>query len=484
MTDHNAYDNPLITRYAGQAMIELWGPQRKHSIWRQLWIALAEAQHELGMTAEDGKSPRISAAQLVEMREHVNDIDFDRVAEHERRLRHDVMAHIHAFGEVAPLSKGIIHLGATSCFVTDNADLILIREGMRMVRDRLVGVIDALARFAEKWKDLPCLGYTHFQPAQLTTVGKRATLWCYDFVQDLREIDHRLATLRFRGAKGTTGTQASFLSLFRGDHAKVVQLDDLVASKMGFEKVEPVTGQTYSRKVDSLVVQALAGVCESAHKFATDMRLLAHEQEIDEPFAEQQVGSSAMAYKRNPMRSERICSLSRFVMGLSPMAAQTAANQWLERTLDDSAARRLYLPQCFLGTDAVLRLMTNVLNGLVVNPVVIERNVRRFLPYMVTEELLMAAVVKGADRQVIHEAIRRHCHAATADQKAGASEVTLAMRLQSDPKFEGIEIEALLDPRRHIGRAAEQVTEFVAGVVAPIRDHYPLLLNQSDLVEI
>jgi adenylosuccinate lyase len=478
------YDNPLITRYASRPMVELWGPQRKHSTWRRLWLALAEAQHELGLTADDGVSPRITPEQLAELRAHLDDIDFARAAAHERRLRHDVMAHIHTLGEAAPTSRSIVHLGATSCYVTDNTDLLLMREGLGMVRDRLVGVIDALARFAERWKDLPTLGYTHFQPAQLTTVGKRACLWCYDFVLDLHEIEHRIERLRFRGAKGTTGTQASFLALFRGDHAKVRQLDELVARKMGFDAVEPVTGQTYSRKVDRLVLDALAGVAESAHKFATDLRLLAHEQEIDEPFEAEQVGSSAMAYKRNPMRAERICSLARFVTGLPPMAAQTAATQWLERTLDDSAARRLYIPQAFLGTDAILRLLLNVANGLEVHPAVIGRHVADALPYMATENLLMAAVARGGDRQELHERLRRHSHEATAALKAGATENPLAQRLQADPAFAGVDVASVLDPTGYVGRAPQQVEEFRAEIISPIRQRFPQLLNQSGSISV
>jgi adenylosuccinate lyase len=484
MADPLPYDNPLITRYASRPMVELWGPQRKHSTWRRLWLALAEAEHDLGLPAADGVTPRITAEQLAELRNHLDDIDFARAADHEKRLRHDVMAHIHTLGEVAPLSRDVVHLGATSCYVTDNTDLLLMREGLRRVRDRLVGVIDALARFAERWKDLPCLGYTHFQPAQLTTVGKRACLWCYDFVLDLHEIEHRLANLRFRGTKGTTGTQASFLALFRGDHDKVRRLDDLVARKMGFDAVEPVTGQTYSRKVDRQVLDALAGACESAHKFGTDLRLLAHEQEIDEPFEADQVGSSAMAYKRNPMRAERICSLSRFVLGLPAMAAQTAATQWLERTLDDSAARRLYIPQAFLGTDAVNGLMLNVSNGMEVHPAVIAKHVAGALPYMATENILMAAVARGGDRQDLHERIRRHSHDATAALKAGAAENTLGQRLQADPAFAGVDVSAELDPARYVGRAPQQVDEFLLATILPIRRRYPGQLNQGARVNV
>lgn len=483
MPDLTPYDNPLITRYAGPEMVALWGPQRKHSTWRRLWLALAEAQHELGMTADDGKTTRITAEQLVELRAHLDDIDFARAAEHEKRLRHDVMAHIHTLGEVAPKSRPIIHLGATSCFVTDNTDLLLMRDGLGLVRDRLVGVIDALARFAERWRDLPTLGYTHFQPAQLTTVGKRASIWCYDFVLDLHEIEHRIDEIKFRGAKGATGTQASFLRLFRGDHEKVRELDRLVSRKMGFEEVYPVTGQTYTRKVDRQVLDALAGIAESAHKFATDLRLLAHEQEIDEPFEAQQVGSSAMAYKRNPMRAERICGLARFLLGLPAMAAQTAAVQWLERTLDDSAARRLYLPQAFLAADGILRLLLNVASGLTVNSAVIARHVAEKLPDMATEELLMAAVAKGGDRQAVHERIRQHAHAAAAELKSGGKD-TLVSRLQADAVFANVDIVSSLDPSRQIGRAAQQVDEFLAGTVAPIRQNFSRLLNQTAHVSV
>src|SRR5438309_5326376 len=403
MTDHAVYDNPLVTRYASREMAELGGPQRKFSTWRRLWVALAEAQHELGMPAEGQVGPRISPAQIAEMRAHLDDIDFTRAEALEKQLRHDVMAHIRTYGEACPSAQDIIHLGATSCFVTDNTDLILMRESLGLLRDRLVGVIEALARFAHQWRNLATLGFTHFQPAQLTTVGKRACLWCYDFVLDLHELEHRLDQLRFRGAKGTTGTQASFLALFHGDHDKVRRLDQLVAHKMGFDAVYPVTGQTYSRKVDSQVLDVLSGVGQTSHKYGTDLRLLAHRQEVDEPFEEEQVGSSAMAYKRNPMRAERMCGLSRYLMALPASAAQTAATQWLERTLDDSVNRRLTLPQAFLGADGVVRLALNISKGLVVNPEVIARNVDQTLPYMATEDVLMQATARGGDRQLLHD---------------------------------------------------------------------------------
>jgi adenylosuccinate lyase len=483
MSDPASYDNPLVTRYASREMAELWGAQRKFSTWRRLWVALAEAEQELGLLGDDGRTPRIRPEQIAALRAHIDDIDFARADEYERRFRHDVMAHIRAYGDAAPIARDIIHLGATSCYVTDNTDLILMREGFGLLRDRVVGVIDALARFAEHYRDLETLGFTHFQPAQLTTVGKRACLWCYDFILDLRELEHRQTTLRFRGAKGTTGTQASFLALFQGDHEKVRQLDQLVARKMGFADVYPVTGQTYSRKIDSQILDVLSGVCQSAHKFGTDLRLLSHRQEVEEPFEADQVGSSAMPYKRNPMRAERICGLARFVSSLTVSTAQTAATQWLERTLDDSVNRRLTLPQGFLATEGVLRLALNISNGLVVNPEVIARNVRQTRPYMVTESVLMAAVAAGGDRQELHEAIRRHSHAATARLKAGAADNDLLERLQGDPAFAGVDI-ARLAAENLAGRSAEQVDEFLAQEVQPIRERYPQLLRQGARLDV
>jgi adenylosuccinate lyase len=478
MTDPLPYDNPLITRYASRQMAELWGPQRKHSTWRRLWLALAEAQHELGLTADDGITPRISADQLIEMRSQLDDIDFKSATQYEMKFRHDVMAHIHAFGDVAPRARAIIHLGATSCFVTDNTDLLLMREGLELIRNQLVGVVNQFAEFAERWKDLPTLGYTHFQPAILTTVGKRACLWCYDFVLDLVEIEHRLSTLALRGAKGTTGTQASFLELFRGDHKKVQKLDHLVAEKMGFAAVYPVTGQTYTRKVDAQILDALSGVAQSAHKFATDLRLLAHEQELEEPFESEQVGSSAMAFKRNPMRAERICSLARFVMGLPAMAAQTAATQWMERTLDDSAGRRLYIPQAFLAVDAICRILLNIINRLELHPAIIAKNIARQLPFLVTENLLMAAVAKGGDRQELHERLRNHTMSAAAQLKEGKDHNELIDLIAADPSFRGIDLAGVLNPQLHVGRAPIQVDEFISQVVEPIRLRFSSELNQ------
>jgi adenylosuccinate lyase len=465
MTEHELYDNPLIGRYAGRRMTRLWSPQTKVSTWRRLWVALAEAERALGLA--------ITAEQIAALRDQVDTIDFDAALAYERRFRHDVMAHIHAFGDAAPSARPIIHLGATSCYVTDNADLITIRTALEIVRDKTVTAIDTLACFAERWKDLACLGYTHFQPAQPVTVGKRASLWCHELVLDLNEFERRLGELRFLGAKGTTGTQASFLALFDGDESKVEALDQMVARAFGFDATYPVSGQTYSRKVDSQVLAALAGLAESGHRFGTDLRLLAHERELEEPFEADQIGSSAMAYKRNPMRAERLGSLSRFVMALAPAAAQTAATQWLERTLDDSAIRRLILPQAFLGVDAILNLYLDIVPGLVVHPAVIARHVARELPFMATENLLMAAVAAGGDRQDLHERLRVHALAAAERLKEGAAENDLIKRIQSDPAFPPVDFEAALDARRFVGRAAQQVDEFVARDIEPIRRRYP-----------
>jgi adenylosuccinate lyase len=481
MSEH-VWDNPLVTRYASPEMASLWSPQRRHGLWRRLWVALAEAQHDLGLTGEDGQ-PRITAAQLDQLRAHIDDIDFAKAAAYERRFRHDVMAHIHAYGDVAPLARDIIHLGATSCYVTDNADLTLMRDGLKLVRDRLVGVIDALAGFAEKWRELPTLGFTHFQPAQLTTVGKRATLWLYDLVLDLHELEHRIATLRFRGVKGTTGTQASFLSLFHGDHAKVRRLDEMVTRRMGFEEAYPVTGQTYSRKVDSQVLDVLSGVAQSAHKFGTDLRLLQHRQELEEPFEAEQIGSSAMAYKRNPMRAERMCGLARFVMNLVANTTDTAAVQWLERTLDDSVNRRLSLPQAFLATDGVLKLYLNIAQGLVVHPEVIERGVSGQLPFMATEEILARAVLRGGDRQALHERIRQTSQSAAEQVKRGGAN-DLLQRLRRDSAFHSSDFDGLEDARSFIGRAPHQVQELLAEEIEPIRERYRDLLGQSASVDV
>ncbi len=460
----NQYQNPLITRYASPEMSEIWSPRRKFSTWRRLWVALAEAEAELGLG--------ITPAQIAELKAHLDDVDFEAAERHERRLRHDVMAHVHAYGDQCPNARAIIHLGATSCFVGDNTDVLLVRDALEQVRDRVVAVIDRLAKFGAEYRDLPCLAFTHMQPAQPTTVGKRACLWAYDLVLDLAEIEHRLATLKARGPKGTTGTQASFLQLFDGDHDKVRRLEKLVAEKIGFDECYAVTGQTYPRKIDSQVLGVLSGIAQSGHKMATDLRLLAHRKEVEEPFEKEQIGSSAMAYKRNPMRSERLCSLARFVISLESSPAATLSTQWFERTLDDSANRRLVLPQAFLAVDAVLILYLNVADGLVVYPQVIAKNLEAELPFMATENILMAAVAAGGDRQDLHERIRQHSQAAAAVVKGEGGKNDLLERLAADEAFAGVDLASVLEPSQFVGRAPEQVDEFIAKVVEPIRAKY------------
>lgn len=467
---HDRYENPLISRYASAEMSSLWSEQRKFSTWRRLWVVLAEAEQQLGLP--------ITGEQIAELRGQIDNIDFVAAAKYEKKLRHDVMAHVHTYGDVCPNARGIIHLGATSCYVTDNADLLLLREGLQLVARRLMTVIDLLAKFAVQQRSLACLGFTHLQPAQPTTVGKRATLWAYDLVLDLQEVEHRIAEMRARSVKGTTGTQASFLALFHGDHAKVRELEKLVAKKIGFDDSYAVTGQTYTRKVDSQIVDVLSGIAQSAHKLATDLRLLASRKEMEEPFEADQIGSSAMAYKRNPMRSERVCALSRFVISLQSSAANTVATQWMERTLDDSANRRLVLPQAFLAVDAILVLLQNIASGLVVYPQVIARNLNEELPFMATENLLMAAVERGGDRQELHEVIRKRSHEAAAVVKQQGKSNDLLDRLATEKDFSGVDLQAALDPAQYVGRAPEQVDEFVAEVIEPLRARYA---NQSQL---
>jgi adenylosuccinate lyase len=421
----------------------------------------------------------ISDEQLTEMREHLDDIDFAAAEGYEKQFRHDVMAHIHAFGDVAPAARPVIHLGATSQYVNCNTDLLQMREGLQIIRRRLVNVIDALARFAAEHRELPCLGFTHFQPAQMTTVGKRATLWCAEFAMDLADLEMRLEGLAFRGAKGTTGTQASYLALFEGDHEKVRELDRMVAAKMGFEKLAVVTGQTYSRKVDAAVTQVLAGIGASVHKFCNDVRLLAHRKELEEPFAKSQVGSSAMAYKRNPMRCERATGLARFLMDVAASPLHTAAEQWLERTLDDSANKRLAIPEAFLAADACLRVVANVAGGMVVYPAVIRRNVEAELPFMATENFIMAGVKAGGDRQELHEAIRTHSMDAARVVKEEGKPNDLIERLKGDPHFARIDIDSLMEPATFVGRAPQQVDEFLVEVAAPIRERYGELLTET-----
>lgn len=462
--DTTVYDNPLIGRYASKEMGGLWSPQAKHATWRTFWVALAEAERELGLD--------ISEQQIEELRSHVDNIDFAAAAKYERKFRHDVMAHVHAYGDVCPTARPIIHLGATSCYVTDNTDLLLMRQGLKILRGKLVRVIDQLAKFAELYRALPCLGFTHLQPAQPVTVGKRATLWCYDLILDLAELEHRLATLKLRGAKGTTGTQATFLALFDGDHAKVEELERRICEKLGFDAAYAVTGQTYSRKIDAQILDVLSGIAQSSHKAGTDIRLLQSRKEIEEPFEADQIGSSAMAYKRNPMRSERMCSLARFVMSLQSSAAQTMAVQWMERTLDDSANRRLTIPQSFLATDAILILYGNIVDGLVVYPQMIDKHLREELPFMATEEILMVCVQAGGDRQELHERIRVHSQAAAKQVKEQGRSNDLLDRLKADPLFAGVDLSSALDSSRFVGRAPEQVDRFVTEVVGPIRERY------------
>ncbi len=462
MTDPSTWSSPLAERYASAAMLRLWSPSSRYGLWRRLWLALAEAERDLGADIAPGA--------LADMREHLDDIDFAAVAVYEKRFRHDVMAHVHAFGDAAPAARGVIHLGATSAFVTDNADLMLMRDGLTLLRARLVSLLRALAAFAAEWKDEPALGYTHLQPAQPTTVGKRATLWMQDLVLDLADLDHRVATLPLRGVKGTTGTQASFLSLFGGDHAKVRELDQRVTRAMGFATTLAVTGQTYTRKLDAHVLDVLAGIAASAAKFAGDLRMLQAFGEIEEPFEREQIGSSAMAYKRNPMRSERINSLSRFVLSLTPNANQTHAVQYFERTLDDSANRRLAIPEAFLATDALLILMENIARGLEVHPARIRHRLADELPFMATEELIVRAVKAGADRQVVHEVIRGHSIAVARAMKDEGVPNDMLARLAADPAYPvAIEdLRAALDARHYTGRASRQVEEFLAEVVHPL----------------
>ena len=474
MSAADSYQSPLATRNASAQMLRLFSPAHKFSLWRRLWLELARCERELGLS-------RISSEALAQMEAKLEDIDFERASDWEKRLRHDVMAHVHTFEEAAPAAKGIIHLGTTSQYVVDNADLIIMREAMSVLAGRLASAIDALGAFALKWKDLPTLGYTHFQPAQLTTVGKRATLWAQDLVLDLEELEYRIKTLRFRGVKGTTGTQASFLSLFNGAHAKVEQLDRMVTQRFGFDDSFAVTGQTYPRKVDVQVIGALAGIAASVHKFCNDIRLLAGMKQIEEPFEAEQVGSSAMAYKRNPMRCERATGLARFVISLSTSPLQTAAEQWFERTLDDSANKRLSVPEPFLAIDGCLQIVIDVARGLVVYPKVIEASVMAELPFMATEEILMAAVQAGGDRQELHECIRRHSLAAAEQVKMHGKPNDLLQRLQTDSSFSALRLQwqQLLDPKQFIGRAAQQTTNFIQNTIEPIRARYLGQFDQS-----
>ena len=468
---YQSYVSPLVERNASREMAELFGAQKKFSTWRRLWLELAKAQKKLGLP--------IKQNQIKQMARRLDDIDFKKAADFEKKFRHDVVAHIHTFARVAPKAAPIIHLGATSCFVGDNADLIIMREALQMTAGKLAAVINLLGKFAKKNRDVATLGYTHFQPAQLTTVGKRATMWCYEFALDLQEIEHRLETLLFRGVKGTTGTQASFLELFEGKHGKVKQLDKAVAAAFGFKKTCAVTGQTYQRKIDTLIVNCLASVAQSAHKLCNDLRLLANLKEVEEPFEKSQVGSSAMAYKRNPMRSERVTALSRLVLSLATSPAMTASEQWFERTLDDSANRRVVIPEAFLAVDGILGILVNVLDGLVVYPKVIAVHVEAELPFMATENILLAGVKAGGNRQELHEKIRLHSHAAAAQVKKFGRPNDLINRLKADIAFRRVDFEKVLNPKNYIGRAPQQVDEFVRGIIAPICRKYRRHLSKK-----
>ena len=469
--DRRKASQPLTERYASKEMSYIFSPEFKFRTWRRLWIALAEAEKELGLPITD--------EQITEMQAAADDINYEEAEAREREVRHDVMSHVHAFGLQAPSARGIIHLGATSAYVTDNGEVIQMREGLRLVRHRLVNVMSKLAAFAREWRAQPTLAFTHFQPAQLTTVGKRATLWLYDLVLDYHEIVARESSLALLGVKGATGTQASFLKLFDGDDSKVERLETLCLEKIGFDRVVPVSGQTYTRKIDSQIVNALAGFAQSASKFAYDLRLLQHMREIEEPFEEKQIGSSAMAYKRNPMRSERIDALSRHLIVLMQDPAMTTATQWFERTLDDSANRRIAIPEAFLAADSIAMLYDNIVSRIVVHKSVIGANVLRELPFMATENIMMAAAASGGDRQDLHERIRRHAQAAARRVKFEGKGNDLLERLSRDPAFGRVDIKGLLNPRQFVGRAPEQVDEFVREFVTPIRRRFRSTLTKA-----
>lgn len=459
----NRYESPLSSRYASDYMLELFSSDTRYQTWRRLWVSLAKAEKALGLP--------VTQQQIDELSAHITDIDYDCVSCREKEVRHDVMAHVYAYGKVAPTAAGIIHLGATSCYVTDNADLVIYRDGLKYLRSELLGVLANLADFAEKYKALPTLGYTHYQPAQLVTVGKRATLWMQDFLSDLKEIDFAIENIKFLGCRGTTGTEASFMDLFEGDSAKIDEMNRMIAADFGFDECFDVSGQTYPRKVDSRILNALSSIAQSCYRMANDIRLLQHDRQVEEPFEKNQIGSSAMAYKRNPMRSERICSLSRYLMADAMNAPMTASTQWLERTLDDSANRRISLPEGMLCADAVLRLAQNITDGLNVNEKVIEKTVREYLPFIATENLMMEAVKRGGDRQQLHEIIRKCSMEATAKMKNG-EQCDLLSRLAAEKEF-GLseqEMTELLNPSLYIGRCPEQVTAFVNKIKPLIAD--------------
>lgn len=463
---NDRYISPLSTRYASEQMQYLFSADMKFSTWRRLWVALAEAEQQLGLAITD--------EQISEMKAHIHDIDYERAAFHEKEVRHDVMAHVLTFGECCPKAKPIIHLGATSCYVGDNTDLIIMHRALQLVAGKIASVIRNLSAFADKYKALPCLAFTHFQPAQPTTVGKRACLWINDLLLDLQDIEFTLQNARLLGSKGTTGTQASFLELFDGDYEKIKQLDGIIAEKMGFAACYPVSGQTYSRKVDSRYLNLLSGVAQSAAKFATDLRLLQHLKECEEPFEKKQIGSSAMAYKRNPMRSERICSLARYVTADALNPAITASTQWLERTLDDSANKRISVAEAFLATDAILNLYINITEGLVVYPKMAEKHLRAELPFMATENILMDAVKRGGDRQELHEKIRQHSQASARAVKEEGADCDLLTRIAADPAF-GVtmaELEEMMKPENFVGCAPMQTEAFLREYALPAVEKY------------
>ena len=471
--DYNSYQNPLTGRYAGPEMNYNWSPHKKHSTWRRLWLALAEEEQKLGLDIID--------AQIAEMREHLDDVNFDVAEAFEKELRHDVMSHVHAFGQQCPTAMPIIHLGATSCYVTDNTELIQMRDGLKILKAKLLKLIAQLADFCDKYRSMPTLGFTHYQPAQLTTVGKRFALYLQDFMLDLEELEFESANLPFRSVKGTTGTQASFLALFNRDYSKVAELEKRVAGRMGFDKIIDLSGQTYTRKVDYKVLSVLSGIAQSAHKMATDIRLLANLRELEEPFGKKQIGSSAMAYKRNPMRSERVCSLARYLMNLPLNCAQTHSVQWFERTLDDSANRRLALSEAFLTADVILSTLINITDGLQVWPNVIAKRVRAELPFMATENLMMAAVKKGGDRQELHEVIREHSMAAARRIKEEGGDNDLLERLRNDAAFASIkdDFDAIVNPNDFIGCAPEQVERYLNEKVRPVLDRESAVLASA-----
>ena len=473
------YQSPLSERYASKEMQYIFSPDMKFRTWRKLWIALAETEMELGLS-RNGK-PVITQEQVDELKAHAEDINYDVARAREKEVRHDVMSHVYAYGQQCPKAAGIIHLGATSCYVGDNTDIIVMTEGLKLVKKKLVNVIAKLAAFADEYKAQPTLGFTHFQAAQPTTVGKRATLWLQEFTHDLEDLDHVISTMKLLGSKGTTGTQASFLELFDGDHETIDKIDPMIAAKMGFQECYAVSGQTYSRKVDTRVANVLAGIAASAHKMSNDIRLLQHLKEVEEPFEKHQIGSSAMAYKRNPMRSERIAALSRYVMVDALNPAITSATQWFERTLDDSANKRLSIPECFLAVDGILDLCLNVVNGLVVYPKVIEKHMMSELPFMATENIMMDAVKKGGNRQELHERIRELSMEAGRNVKVEGKDNNLLELIAADPAF-GMTLEELqetMEPARYIGRSREQVDAFLKNVIAPILEENKELLGME-----